>query len=271
MRSVAHLSDLHFGRTNPEMVEQLRAHLIQMSPDLIVVSGDLTQRARISEFLEARAFLDSLPKPQIVVPGNHDIELYNLYGRFVQRLQRYRLYISEDVEPFYSDPELLIVSVNTARSLTFKGGRVNPAQVMRLRELLVSAEPGAVKILVAHHPIDLPEMLNHGLAGGAEMMLRSLADSGIDLILSGHLHLSRFTGPSEKLRIGGHTSVLVQAGSAVSNRLRGELNSFNWIEVTGDRITIYQRCWSVETSDFTDGRTERYVRSTTGWARAIES
>ena len=270
MRTIAHLSDLHFGRTNPEMVAQLRAHLTGIRPDLVVVSGDLTQRARIAEFQEAKAFLDALPKPQIVVPGNHDIELYNLYGRFVQGLQRYRHYISEDVDPFYSDPELLVVAVNTARSLTFKGGRVNAAQVVRLRELLIAAQPGAVKILVAHHPIDLPEMLNHPLAGGAEMMLRSLADSGIDLILSGHLHLSRFAEPSERLRIGGHTSVLVQAGSAVSNRLRGELNSFNWIETTSDRVTIHQRCWSVASGDFTDGRTEFYKRSPTGWARAVE-
>jgi 3',5'-cyclic AMP phosphodiesterase CpdA len=269
VHTIAHVSDLHFGRTDPHMVAQLRAYLTRIRPDLIVVSGDLTQRARIPEFLEARAFLDSIPTPQIVVPGNHDIELYNLYGRFVQRLQKYQRYISEDVEPSYSDPELLVVSVNTARSLTFKGGKVDIVQVNRLRARLLAAPPDAVKILVAHHPIDLPEMFSHSLVRGAQMVLRALGDCGIDLILSGHLHLSRFAEPAERLRIGGHTSILVQAGTAVSTRSRGESNSFNVIETTRERVIIHQRCWSVLTSDFTDGRTEKYLRSSTGWMREL--
>ena len=132
MRTIAHISDLHFGRTDASMIRRLKAQLTELKPDLLVVSGDLTQRARVSEFTDARAFLDHLPQPQIIVPGNHDIELYNLYGRFVERLQRYRTYISQDVEPSYSDPELMVASVNTARSLTFKGGRISAAQRRRI-------------------------------------------------------------------------------------------------------------------------------------------
>lgn len=267
MRTIAHISDLHFGRTDPEMVRRLRAQLVQLRPDLVVVSGDLTQRARITEFVQARAFLDTIPGPQIVVPGNHDIELYNLYGRFVERLRRYKHHISENVEPYFSDSELMVVSVNTARSLTFKGGRINGEQIKRLCESLRAAPEGALKILVAHHPLDLPAVLNHNLVGRARMALRSLTDCGIDVILSGHLHVSQFVTPAEQLRIGGHTALLVQAGTAISTRSRGELNSFNLIEVTSPRITIHQRCWSVLTSDFTDGRTEQYDRSATGWLR----
>lgn len=267
MRTVAHISDLHFGRTDPQMVERLRARLLRLRPDLIVVSGDLTQRAKPAEFQAARAFLDSIPEPQIVIPGNHDIELYNPYGRFVERLRRYRTFIADDVEPTFADSELMVVSVNTARSLTIKGGRINGEQLRRLHEHLHSASPGAVKILVAHHPLDLPEMLNHSLVGGARNALRALAGSGIDLILSGHLHVSRSTPPAERMRIGGHTALLVQAGTAVSTRSRGEGNSFNLLETSSGRITVHQHCWSLQKNDFMQGRTERYHRSESGWAR----
>lgn len=267
MRAIAHISDLHFGRTNPQMVESLRRHLVKLRPDLVVVSGDLTQRAKPSEFEQARAFLDSIPKPQIVVPGNHDIALYNPYGRFVERLRRYRTFIAEDVEPTFADSELMVVSVNTARSLTFKGGRINGEQLMRLHDNLRSAPHHAIKILVAHHPLDLPEMLPQSLVGGARNALRVLGGSGIDLILSGHLHVSHATPPAERLRIGGHTALLVQAGTAVSTRSRGQGNSFNWIEVSRDRITVHQHCWSLQADDFARGRTEIYHRAVTGWAR----
>lgn len=267
MRRVAHLSDLHFGRTDPRMVEKLRELMLQLKPDLVVVSGDLTQRARTVEFLEARAFLDSLPWPQIVIPGNHDIALYNVYGRFVERLEKYQRYISEDVEPSYSDAELSVVSVNTARSMTLKGGRINSAQVNRVKERLCGTAPGAVKILVVHHPLDLPDTLSHDLVGRARMALRALGECGIDLILSGHLHVSRYTGPAERLRIGGHRALLVQAGTAISTRSRGELNSFNLIETEGDGLTIYRQCWQAARNEFGECGRERYGRSGGGWVR----
>ncbi len=252
------------------MVTQVKHHLAQLRPDLVVVSGDLTQRARPVEFAEARAFLDSIEAPQIVIPGNHDIALYNLYGRFIERLQRYKTHISSDLEPFYSDSEVIVVSVNTARSLTFKGGRINAEQVSRLRHRLGTAARGAMKILVAHHPLDLPEAFSQALVGRARMAMKALTDSGIDVILSGHLHVSRFSGPAERLRIGGHSALLVQSGTAVSTRSRGELNSFNVIEATSNRVTIQQRCWSAMTSDFTRCTTEHYHRSAAGWVRASE-
>jgi len=268
MRTVAHISDLHFGRTDAVLVRRLKAQLNELKPDLTIISGDLTQRARISEFTDARAFLDSIPKPQIAVPGNHDIELYNLYGRFIERLQRYQKYICLDVEPYYSDPELTVVSVNTARSLTFKGGRVSSGQVERLKQALLDAPSASVKILVGHHPLDLPAGFDHPLAGQARVALKALANSGLDMILSGHLHVPQLTAPAERLRVGGHTAILVQAGSAVSTRHRGEGNSYNVIEASPERIVIHQRAWSVNTEDFTEVRTVEYRRSAGGWQRS---
>jgi 3',5'-cyclic AMP phosphodiesterase CpdA len=268
MRTIAHLSDLHFGRTDAVMIRRVKAQLAELNPDLVVISGDLTQRARLSEFADARAFLDNIPKPQIVVPGNHDIELYNLYGRFVERLQRYRTYISADVEPFYSDPELMVVSVNTARSLTFKGGRINGGQIARVQRELGTAHTGAIKIVVAHHPLDLPASMEHALVGRARAAVRALTDCGVDLILSGHLHVPQLSAPAERLRIGGHTAILVQAGTAISTRSRGEGNSFNVIEAATSRIVIHKRSWVPEQQDFAEVVTVGYERSPSGWLRA---
>ena len=117
MRTIVHLSDLHFGRTDPELVEPLISAIRRLNPTLLAVSGDLTQRARSHQFREARAFLDALPQPKIVVPGNHDIPLYNLYNRFFQPLDKYRRHITDDLQPTYSDDEMIVVGVSTARSL----------------------------------------------------------------------------------------------------------------------------------------------------------
>src|SRR5256885_8738664 len=125
MRRIVHLSDLHFGRVNPILIDPLIRAVVKVEPDLVAVSGDLTQRARSYQFQEARAFLDALPKPQIIVPGNHDIPLHNLFARFVEPLTKYKRYITDNLQPVYQDEQLVVVGVNTARSLTFKGGRIN--------------------------------------------------------------------------------------------------------------------------------------------------
>src|SRR2546422_11690571 len=118
MRTVVHLSDLHFGRVDHNLLAPLVKSVTSIKPDLVAVPGDLTQRARSHQFREARAFLDLLPQPKIVVPGNHDVPLHNVYSRFVQPLTKYRRYISEDLQPFFADEEIAVIGVNTARSLT---------------------------------------------------------------------------------------------------------------------------------------------------------
>ena len=105
MRTIVHLSDIHFGRVDGAIIEPLIRIVDELKPDVVAVSGDLTQRARSRQFIEARAFLDKLPKPQIVVPGNHDIPLHNVLTRFLQPLDKYRQYITDDLQPFYADVE----------------------------------------------------------------------------------------------------------------------------------------------------------------------
>src|SRR3712207_3725723 len=136
MRKLVHLSDLHFGRIDYRVLDPLVADVGAAGPDLVVVSGDLTQRARRAQFKEARRFLDALPSPQIVVPGNHDVPLYDVFRRFLRPLEGFRRYISDDLEPFYADEEVAVLGVNTARSLTIKHGRINERQVARIRQFM---------------------------------------------------------------------------------------------------------------------------------------
>jgi 3',5'-cyclic AMP phosphodiesterase CpdA len=156
MRIVIHLSDLHFGRADPVIVHPLLDFIRATKPDLVAVSGDLTQRAHTEQFLEARNFLDAIPFPKIVVPGNHDVPLYNVFARLFRMLDKFRRFISEDLEPFYVDNEIAVSGVNTARALTGKNGRINRQQLERLRARFATVLPTHVKIVVTHHPFDLP-------------------------------------------------------------------------------------------------------------------
>ena len=139
MKTLVHLSDLHFGRIDPGLVDPLRRAVVELRPDLVAISGDFTQRARRSQFAAARAFVTSLAATTLVVPGNHDIPLYNVLARFATPLARYRAYISDDLEPEYRDDEMIVVGVNTARSLAIGEGRISERQVEGVLQRLAAA------------------------------------------------------------------------------------------------------------------------------------
>lgn len=268
MRTLLHLSDLHFGRVDHSLVEPLIEAAHRFAPDLVVVSGDFTQRARRKEYRAARTFLGRVPRPQLVVPGNHDIPLWDVVRRFVSPLGRYRHYISEELMPFFQDEEIAVLGINTARSLTRKFGRINQRQVMKADEILSRVKPGVVKVVVTHHPFDVPAGLRSHLVGRAEMAMKGLAQAGVDLLLAGHLHL-RHTGlTAQRYQIEGHSALVVQAGTTISTRGRGEANSFNVIRIGHPEIAIEQFAWSPEKTDFVAERVERFVRGPAVWARA---
>src|SRR6185295_11833096 len=241
----------------------------KINPDLLAVSGDLTQRARSHQFAEARAFLDRLPKPQIVVPGNHDVPLHNVIARFTQPLTKYRRYITSDLRPFYHDEEIAVLGVNTARSLTIKGGRINKGQVAWMREELSELEPEVVRIVVTHHPFDLPEGHDErNLVGRARMAMEALAVCGADLFLAGHLHVSHTTHTASRYKIKGHSALVVQAGTAASDRGRGEENSFNVIRVHRPNISIERLEWQPDDAAFASATHEQFLFTSEGWVRS---
>ncbi len=268
MRTLVHLSDLHFGRVDEQLIKPLISAVTGVNPDLVAVSGDLTQRARSHQFRAARAFLDALPQPQIVVPGNHDVPLHNLFTRFLQPLDKYKRYITDDLQPAYVDDEMVVVGVNTARSLTVKGGRINEDQVTRIREKLCASGDELVKAVVTHHPFDLPEgYSDRELVGRAQMAMTGLADCGADLFLAGHLHVSHTGHTAKRYNIRGHSALVVQAGTAASTRARGEANSFNVIRINRPDITVQRLTWQPSRSTFAISGEENFRHTSNGWIR----
>ena len=126
MRTIVHLSDLHFGRLDVRIIEPLVQRIDSIRPDLVAISGDLTQRARRRQFREARAFLDKLSFPTLVVPGNHDVPLFNVAERLLDPFRGYRRFVSANLEPAHLDDEVAVVGLNSARALITGGrGRLN--------------------------------------------------------------------------------------------------------------------------------------------------
>ncbi|MDX6695074.1 MAG: hypothetical protein QOF02_2677 [Blastocatellia bacterium] len=268
MRKLVHLSDLHFGRVDYAVVEPLVETIRELEPDVVVVSGDLTQRARSEQFKEAREFLDQLPAPQIIVPGNHDVPLHNVFARFLQPLDKYRRYITDDLAPFHSDEEIAVLGINTARSLTIKDGRINEEQIESIRQRLCPLSDEVVKIIVTHHPFDLPEGHDEDeLVNRAQLAMTALAGCGADVLLAGHLHVSHTSHSSARYKIAGHNALVVSAGTATSTRSRGETNSFNVLRVKHPFINVERRSWQPERGSFTPSSSEHFRHTADGWQR----
>lgn len=248
-------------------MRQLLSSIRDIAPDVVAVSGDLTQRARRTEFERARLFLDELPKPQIVVPGNHDVPLHNIYARFRGALDNYQRYISADLEPFYADDEIAILGLNTARSLTIKGGRVNHRQIARVEETLGKMPETVIKILVTHHPFDLPQGYEgKHLVGHARNAMSRFTRCGIDVLLAGHFHLSFCGRTAERYTLGGYSAIFVQAGTACSDRGRGEPNSFNVIRTEPGRVSVETISMKSEGS-FHPVSADQFLGTKNGWER----
>jgi 3',5'-cyclic AMP phosphodiesterase CpdA len=268
MRTIAHLSDLHFGADTPKIVEALIECIATLDPHVIAVSGDLTQRARRAQFRRARAFLDALPGSQVIVPGNHDVPLYNVLARFGDPLGGFRRYITNEQYPHFRDAEIAVVGANTTRSFTIKDGGLRPDDVRHLSRLLGEVAADAVRIVVCHHPFDAPA----GRSGRWTAprpdadAVNTLVAGGADIFLTGHLHLTYVGHTATRYQVSGRSAIVVEAGTATSFRGRGEVNSFNFLRINGDRIAVERLDWDAGSSRFATASVEQFVRSETGWA-----
>lgn len=208
MRTIAHLSDLHFGRHDDQVAEALLADASLKTADLAVVTGDLTQRGRIHQFEAARSFLDRLGKPVLVVPGNHDIPLYNLIQRFVGRLARYQRFITGDLHPFIDDGEIAVLGLNTARSAAIANGRISKEQAHAMVAAFADVPADRTRIVAAHHPLLAPRGTASTLIGRAVLAREALSGAGVHIVLGGHHHYA-FSAESAPNLVDVRRDVLV--------------------------------------------------------------
>lgn len=268
MRRIAHISDLHFGAADELVAERLAEFVPKLDPHLVIVSGDLTQRARTAQFEAAKRFLASLPRPQLIVPGNHDVPLYNVYDRFVNPLEKFERLITDQLEPFISDGEIAVAGINTTRSMTIKGGRINREQVERLRSKMSALPSEMLKVVVTHHPFDVPEGEDEDdIVGRARESLPLIAEAGADVFLAGHLHMSHVTASTRRYKLkDGYSALIIQAGTATSLRGRGEENSFNLLTFEHPRLVVERYLYG-GSDGFQPTSAEVFERGDGGWQR----
>jgi 3',5'-cyclic AMP phosphodiesterase CpdA len=247
MARLVHLSDLHFGAHDQKLVEAVEKRVDELKPDLVVVSGDFTQRAKTEQFKEACQFLERLQHSGhevLGVPGNHDVPLYDVLRRFLSPLARYRRFIDDNLCPFVELPGLAVLGVNTARSLTFKDGRLNKDQVAFIRDTFSRTPRDSFRVLVTHHPLfalEVGDDLTPAI-GRQEMALDAIEEAGVDMLLAGHNHHASSHSASDLItRAGG--ALVVQAGTATSTRVREQEQSFNSIDVADASVTITVNAW----------------------------
>lgn len=237
MSTIAHLSDVHFGAHDPAVVAGVETWLDQNPPDLVIISGDFTQRARVEQYKQASAFLDRIEArglKTLAVPGNHDIPLYDVARRFARPLKRYQRFIDDDLCPWFESHNLAVLGINTARSLTIKDGRINYEQMHIIRERFAHVAPEKTRILVTHHPLFAMPLGEEGAltktVGRHEDAVAAVADAGVHILLAGHFHRTFAESARKMVDNAGH-ALVIQAGTTTSTRLRAdETQSFNLIE-----------------------------------------
>ncbi len=269
MPRLIHLSDLHFGAHEPHLVDAAEARIQEEKPDLVVISGDFTQRARTEQFKEACHFLTRLKEAGhevLAVPGNHDVPLYDVLRRFLSPLTRYKRYIDETLCPFHELDGVAVLGINTARSLTFKDGRISREQMDFIRATFDRTKSD-LRILVTHHPL-LALPVGEGLAeavGRHELALDAVADAGVDLLLSGHHHHAS-THSARDLATRAGPALVIQAGTATSHRLREQEQSFNRLDIEGHRVTLTLQSWNGDA--FVSGDEQTFAQEGDHWRLA---
>ncbi len=262
--TIAHLSDLHFGKiAHAGIVNALVSEINARRPDLVAISGDLTQRARLVEYQAASALVEAFESPTIVVPGNHDVYPWWMpFSRIFKPLGRYRRYVSVDDAPSFQLPGLAVLGINSAYGRTVKGGRIGRGERARIPEFFDRLDSGVFKVLIVHHHLTQIQALGpHDIARNARKTLELAGEVGVDLVLCGHLHVSHI----EPIEIvpEKHRVVIVSAGTATSSRGRRKhrmTNFYNVITIDSATFDVEERRYEPDTESFLTDCTTRFKR-----------
>lgn len=272
MTRIAHLSDIHFGANDEKIVAAAEAWLVKRRPDLVIISGDFTQRAREAQFRAASAWLNRLRGHGLrvlAIPGNHDVPLYDVVRRFAAPLRRYRKYIDRELCPWFEDDQVAVLGLNTARSLTIKDGRINQAQIELMHRRFAGVAPAKTRILVTHHPLfAMPIGKGNELTeavGRHRDAVKAACEAGVHIALAGHFHRTYAESANRMVERAG-SALVIQAGTATSVRLRNdEPQSFNWLHVERrERLALQVIAWNG--ASFGDGAESRFRFDGEGWS-----
>lgn len=256
MSVLLHLSDPHFGTEEPPVVAALLRFAHELRPDVVVLSGDITQRARSAQFAAARRFCDALGAPHLLtLPGNHDIPLYNVAARLFAPYRGYKACFGDELEPELDLPDALVIGVNTTRPERHKDGVVSPRQIRRVADRLRQARPVQLRVVVTHQPACVlrPQDEKDRLHGGEEAV-QAWARAGADLVLGGHIHLPYTSDLVARANATPRPLFCLQAGTALSRRTRhGTPNSVNVVRWSppaagGARVVRAER-WDYDLAD----------------------
>ena len=241
MNTIVHISDLHFGREKKLLQNQLVKSISAINPHLIIVSGDITQRALKKEFISARQFFNRCCWPTFIIPGNHDIPAFNLADRLLTPWRRWRRFTTYDLEPFRQDNDYVAIGVNTARRcgapFDWSRGRVSDEQIHTIEKRLDTTPQDSLRMVIAHHPFWLPKRFKYKrLVGGRDKALAAMKRAGVDIIFGGHVH-SAYTIILKGI-------IICHSGTAISDRLEKDTaNSFNIVRGNRRQLTVETMEW----------------------------
>ncbi|EGL53289.1 putative 3',5'-cyclic-nucleotide phosphodiesterase [Methylophaga aminisulfidivorans MP] len=264
MTTLLHISDLHFGRILTDVLEGLKRSIRVLAPEMIIISGDLTQRATAKEYQQAAEFLSSLNTPYFIVPGNHDLSTFRVVERFICPWRNWKKWIQSDLEPQFSTEDYQLMGINTARKAGFymdwSRGRISPSQIQQITQQMSHAPQQQLQLLVAHHPFWLPPQYEaRHLIGGRDEALASFKGRGLDLILSGHVHID-YCHVLDGM-------IISHAGTTTSDRLLPDTpNSFNVIQGDKNRLTITRHHW--QQGEFQLSQSQTFQRKNGQWHEA---
>lgn len=260
MSRILHLSDPHFGTVDDRLIRPLLDLAHRLKPDLCVISGDLTQRARAEQFRAAKDFISQLPGPVLVVPGNHDMPLENLPVRLLAPFSGYRRVFGRETQPRFGLPNAIVQGVNTANPLVWKSGRLRRSSLQLLRHAFAAAPKDHWRVVVMHHaPVPAADGTPADIADHAGT-LSALAQAGADVVLSGHTHMPH-TGFAET----ASGVLFLQVGTAMSTRLKTGTNDLALVTLGADQVRVESWICPPDSGGFSATAPVIYARPGLDW------